>query len=263
VLAATRRLRIGQIITQEGQVQVSDLARRFRVSDETIRRDLAELEKEGILQRNYGGAILKQPIESALLPPLEERQVVHRLEKEEIGKLAATLVSEGQVVFLDAGSTTLQVARHLRTIPRLTVVTNDMAIAEELRTAEGVRVMVTGGYLKPRSRSLIGPEAVAAVRRYNADIVFIGATGITLEQGMTTSDIFEAEVKSAMLKAARRRVVVADYSKFGCMHLATFASPQSFDILVTDWQAPADLVKGLQDLGVQVLAAAKPKEAGV
>lgn len=263
MLVATRRLRIAQIIAEKGQVKVSELAERFHVSDETIRRDLAELEQQGILQRDYGGAVLKQNNgDAAQLPPLEERQTVHHPEKEQIGRLAASLVSPGQVVILDAGSTTLQVARHLRSVPHLTVITNDLTIADELRSAEGVRTMVTGGYLKPRSRSLIGPEAVATVRRYNADIVFLGATGVTLEQGITTTDIFEAEIKSAMLHAARRRVVVADHSKLGRTHLATFASPQSVNALVTDWQAPAPLLQGLQNLGVQVLVAVQPGENG-
>lgn len=256
MLGATRRLHIEQIAAREGQVQVSDLARRFAVSEETIRRDLLHLEQEGVLQRNYGGAVLKQaPRGSALLPPVEERQTVHQFEKERIGRLAASLVTEGQVVMLDAGSTTRQVARFLQTIPHLTVITHDLAICDELRSAEGVRVIVTGGYLKPRSRSVIGPEAVAALRRYHADVLFLGASGICLDTGLTVSDVFEAEIKTAMLHQATRSVLVADHSKFGRKHLATLTPANGVHTLVTDWQAPDDAVRGLRVLGVEVLVA--------
>ncbi|MFZ5826037.1 MAG: DeoR/GlpR family DNA-binding transcription regulator [Bacillota bacterium] len=258
MLAATRRMRISQMIAEDGQVQVSELAKQLQVSDETIRRDLMELEQQGILQRNYGGAILTH-LGQETLPPLEARQSVHQREKALIGRLAATLVGEGQVAILDAGSTTRQVARFLRTVPHLTVITNDLTIADELRSAKGIQVMVTGGYLKPRSRSLIGPEAVAAVRRYHADIAIIGATGISLERGMTASDIFEAEIKSAILQSARRRVVVADHSKLGHAHLATFAPAESIGCLVTGWQAPAPLVNSLMGLGVEVLLTKRPE----
>ncbi|MFZ5816498.1 MAG: DeoR/GlpR family DNA-binding transcription regulator [Bacillota bacterium] len=259
VIAAARRLQISQIVAQEGQVRVADLVERFQVSDETIRRDLAELEAQGLVERNYGGAVLKSRNGvGPLLPPLEERQTTHQAEKEQIGRLGAGLVRPGNVVILDAGSTTRQVARFLTTIPRLTVITNDLAIADEMRTAEDIRVLVTGGYLKPRSRSLIGPEAVSFLQRYHADILFLGASGISLDRGLTASDMFEAEVKTTMLRAARLAVLAVDHSKFGRTHLASFAPVSGVNTIITDGAAPADMVAALRGMGVEVLLAAEP-----
>ncbi|MFZ5825873.1 MAG: DeoR/GlpR family DNA-binding transcription regulator [Bacillota bacterium] len=256
VIAAARRLQISHIIAQEGQVRVADLAERFQVSDETIRRDLADLETQGLVERNYGGAVLRSRNGvGVVLPPLEERQSTLQAEKERIGQLAASLVRPGQVVILDAGSTTRQVARHLAAVPRLTVITNDLAIADELRSAEEVRVLVTGGYLKPRSRSLIGPEAVSFLQRYHADIVFLGTSGITLERGLTASDMFEAETKAAMLRAARQAVLVADHSKFGCTHLALFAPVTGVNTIVTDGSVSAGEAEAIRAVGVEVLVA--------
>lgn len=256
VIAAARRLQISQIIAQQGQVRVVDIASRFKVSDETIRRDLAELESQGLVERTYGGAVLKTHNGAGpLLPPLEERQTTLETEKRLIGQLAASLVQAGQVVILDAGSTTRQVARSLTMIPRLTVITNDLVIADELRSTEDTRVLVTGGYLKPRSRSLIGPEAVSFLRRYHADLVFLGTSGITMERGLTASDMFEAEVKTSMLQAARQAVLVADHSKFGHTHLASFAPVRAVKTIITDSAAPARQVEAIRAMGVEVLVA--------
>lgn len=256
VIAAARRLQISQIIAHAGQVRVTELAERFQVSDETIRRDLADLETQGLVERNYGGAVLKTRNGGGLvLPPLEERQSTMLSEKELIGQLAASLVEPGQVVILDAGSTTRQIARNLTAVPRLTVITNDLAIADELRSAEEARVLVTGGYLKPRSRSLIGPEAVSFLHRYHADIVFLGTTGVTVERGLTASDIFEAEVKATMLRAARRKVLVADHTKFGCQHLALFAPVTGVNTIITDGATTAEQVEAVRAVGVEVLIA--------
>lgn len=256
MIPAQRRARIMELIRQNGQVVVADLAALFHVSEETVRRDLRALERQGLLRRDYGGALLPPEVQG--VPPLAERQAVRRAEKERIGAAAAALAAGAQVVLLDAGTTTRQVARHLRDRQGLTVVTNDLAIASDLCAAPGVHVLVTGGQLKHQSGSLLGPEAVASIRRYHVDIAFLGAGGITLERGFTTADVLEAEVKAAMMAAASRVVVVADSSKFGRMNLVSFARPGDIHTLVTDAGAPPDLVGALQEAGVQVVLAPPP-----
>lgn len=259
MIPAHRRARIVEIIRKNGQVVVADLAALFRVSEETVRRDLRVLEKQGVLQRNYGGAILAE--DSPGVPPLEERQMVHRAEKERIGAAAVGLLGSARVVLLDAGSTTLQVARQLRDRRGLTVVTNDLGIADELRGAEGVDVLVTGGQLKRHSRSLVGPDTVAAIRRYHVDVAFLGTSGLTLGRGLTTSDVLEAEVKSAMIAAAGRVVVVSDSSKFGKNNLVAFARIADVHVLVTDAGIPPDAAEALRRAGVEVIVVQVPTDA--
>jgi DeoR family transcriptional regulator of aga operon/DeoR family myo-inositol catabolism operon transcriptional repressor len=249
-----RRKAIKDILLRERTVKVSDLARKFDVSEETIRRDLTQLEDEGLVERNYGGAILVEELQAGMwaIPPVNQRKLHLFEEKDAIGKKAAELVEAGQIVIFDAGSTTWCIARYLQHLQDLTVVTNSLDVAESMGQHEGTSVFVLGGKLMRKSMSLVGPQAEVELRKYNADIAFMGTSGISLTKGFTSSDIYEAEIKRAMVSAAKKIVVVADHSKFSRQGLVSFATFDEVDALVTSEITDGAIRQEIQRLGVEV-----------
>lgn len=255
-----RRKAIKDILLREKAVKVSDLAKKFGVSEETIRRDLTQLEEEGLVERNYGGAILVEELQAAMraIPPVNQRKLHLFEEKDAIGKKAAEFVNEGQIVIFDAGSTTWCIAQYLEYLENLTVVTNSVDIAESMSQYEGTSIFVLGGKLIKKSMSLVGPQAELELKKYNADIVFLGTSGISLTKGFTSSDIYEAEIKRAMVSAARHVVVVADHSKFTRQGLISFAQFDEVDALVTSQVADTAICQEIRHMGVEVYACEIP-----
>lgn len=255
MIVIQRRTKIKEMLLQERSVKVADLVKEFNVSEETIRRDLNQLEREGIIQKNYGGAILVEELQNPMLsvPPVQQRKFQYFDEKDAIGKKAASLVSEGQIVILDSGSTTWCIARHLRGVPNLMAVTNGLNVAEECSQNEDASVFVLGGKLIKKSMSLVGPQAEIELQKYNAHFAFLGTSGISDRKGFTSSDLYEAEVKRAMIAAGQKIVIVADHSKFQRQGLISFSTFQDVDILITSDLVDAEILNGIRQTGVQVV----------
>ncbi len=258
MFASERRHRIKEILLKDGRVRVTDLVAQFGVSDETIRRDLDQLAEEGLVQRGYGGAVLADHVRSAIaaIPPVHQRTLQYSAEKDTIGRAAAALVEDGQMVIIDAGSTTWNVARHLRRCRDVTVVTNSLDVAQECAKNPNLSVHLTGGRLIARSMCVVGPQAEAELRRYHAHLAILGTTGISLDKGFACTDIFEAETKRAMAGSAERVVVVADHSKLQKRGLVSFALMSDVDLLITSNLADPTVLAEIEAHGVKVLACA-------
>lgn len=256
MFAEERRHRIKEILLKDGRVRVTDLVVAFGVSDETIRRDLDQLADEGIIQRSHGGAVLVENVRLAIaaIPPVHQRTLEFSAEKDSIGRAAAALVEDGQMVIIDAGSTTWNVARHLQACRDVTVITNSLAVAQECARNPNLNIHMTGGHLIPRSMCLVGPQAQAELRRYHAHISILGATGISLDKGFACTDIFEAETKRAMAESAERTVVVADHSKLHKRGLVSFAQPGEVDLLITSTLAAPAILAEFETHGVSIVA---------
>ncbi|MBZ4665915.1 DeoR/GlpR family DNA-binding transcription regulator [Mahella sp.] len=263
MLVDERRKKIKEILLRDKSVKVSELIRYFNVSEETIRRDLNELEKEGLIKKNYGGAVLVEELQNAIMaiPPVQQRKFEFSNEKDAIGRDAAGLIADKNTVILDAGSTTWSVSRYIKDRQGITVVTNSVDIAQEFGKDDGTEVIVIGGKLIKKSMSLVGPKAEAELHNYNADIVFVGVSGISLSKGFTSSDIYEAEVKRAMISAGRKRVVVADHSKFDRQGLIAFADFNDIDVLVTSDLTDRDVLRAIRERGVEVIVSSVMEEA--
>lgn len=248
--AEVLRLLIG---TDGGVLRVSQLSEALTVSEMTIRRDLASLEQQGLVRRVHGGAM---HVSNTLLleKSFTDRGREYNREKAVIGRLAASLVGEGDVVILDAGTTTLQVARHLET-RHLTVVTNALPVATELAGREGVSAILLGGNLKGPELCTVGPITTESLSQMAADTVFLSCAGFSPERGLTDPDLREAEVKRAMMRASRRAVLVADSSKFGSVSFAHIAALESLQVLVTDAGLAPEAQQVLQARGVRVMTA--------
>jgi DeoR family transcriptional regulator of aga operon len=250
VLNEERRRHILDLLHREGRVLVVDLARQFRTSQVTIRKDLDALQADGRIQRSHGGAL---PARDGALedPTLREKEKLHRKEKLQIAAAAAGMVHEGQVVILDSGTTTTAIARALRKFENLTIITNAVNIAAEL-SGSSLEVILTGGTLRKNSFSLVGPIAEETLRRLNADILFLGVDGFDVHHGLTTPNLLEAKVNRAMMDVSRVVVAVCDSSKFGRRSLSSIAPPSGVHHLITDKGIPKPDLAALKKSGVQV-----------
>lgn len=250
VLNEERRRAILEILNRDGRVLVGDLARHFRTSQVTVRKDLEILHAHGRVHRTHGGALPAR--ESALEDPtLREKEKLHRKEKLQIATAAARMVKEGQVVILDSGTTTTAIARALRDFENLTIVTNAVNIAAEL-AGSTLEVILTGGTLRKNSFSLVGPIAEETLRRLNADILFLGVDGFDVHHGLSTPNLLEAKVNRAMMDVARVAVAVCDSSKFGRRSLSTIAPPSSVHHVITDRNIPKSDLNALRKAGIAV-----------
>lgn len=234
MLPESRRRRLLDLLTAAGHGNVDELATRLNVSPSTIRRDLDALERTGRLLRTHGGAVL--PHASTAFEPLHSEKQGARLDlKTAIAREAARRVSDGDVIVLDAGSTTLALAAELYQRRGLTVITSDLKVALELTTSSNAHeVIVTGGRVRSQLYSLIGPIAEANLRHLHADHAFLGADAIDLERGVTNANLDEAAVKRLAISACRRATLLADHTKFDRVSLAHVVPIDAFDEVITD-----------------------------
>jgi DeoR family transcriptional regulator of aga operon len=251
MLNEERRRAILEILNREGRLLVSELARKFKTSQVTIRKDLDVLHGQGLVHRSHGGALPAR--EGALADPtLREKEKLHRKEKLRIAGAAAAMVKEGQVVILDSGTTTTAIARGLRNFRKLTIVTNAVNIAAELAGTE-VEVILTGGTLRQNSFSLVGPMAEETLRHLNADILFLGVDGIDVQHGLSTPNLLEAKVNRMMVEGAKRTVAVCDSSKFGRRSLSHIVPLAAIQEVITDRGIPKTDLKALKAARIEVV----------
>ena len=233
MLAKQRQDRILAEVRRHGGVRVSDLVDILGVSDMTVRRDLDVLSRKGLVDKVHGGASALGS-RAADEPGFEAKSLRELAEKEAIAARAAGLVRPGTAIGLSAGTTTWVLARRLREVPGLTVVTNSIQVLEELNTGGSEQSVVLTGGIRTPSDALVGPLAVAALDALHLDLVFMGTHGMDDRSGFTTPNLMEAETNRALVRAARRLVVVADHSKWGVVGLSSFAAAEEADVLVTD-----------------------------
>ncbi|KWX87559.1 DeoR family transcriptional regulator, partial [Paenibacillus riograndensis] len=211
MLAAERRKKIIDLVHQDKRVLVSDLSRMFEVTEETIRRDLEKLEKDGILSRTYGGAMLNRHTNEDL--PFVTRNALNTDMKRNIALKALDLINDGDTLMVDPSSTAFEFLKLLGNKNNLTVITNSINILHEFASS-GMNIISSGGSLRHRSLSLVGPVAHDTIRRYNVDTAVISCKGIDMERGVTDSNEPECELKKYMLRQAQKVVLLADHTKF-------------------------------------------------
>jgi DeoR family transcriptional regulator of aga operon len=240
-------------LTDSGTVQVAELARRFSVSEATMRRDLTLLEEQRLLTRTHGGA-LAQDVAYEL--PVRYRDGHRRDAKRAIARLAVRRLPGGpHVVGLTGGTTTSEVARQLADRSELTIVTNALNIAMDLVMRPRVKLIVVGGVSRPQSYELVGPWAEEVLGSVNIGTAFIGVDGVDAAGGLTTHDEIEARTNRAMIARARRVVVVADGSKIGRVMLARMGELGAVHEIITDSDADPGALEALRSAGVTVTIA--------
>jgi len=249
-LAPKRWERLRRILSQDPVVRVNDLAKQLRVSPATIRRDLDELESLGEIRRVHGGGVSTG---SRLEEPLfDDKTSIAAREKRRIAEAALRYVKPNDTVFLDGGSTVLELARLLRDRSNLTVVTNSLRAAVEL-SGRGPRLIVIGGELRRLSQTTVGPLTRFTIRELHVDEAFMGTMGLSLEEGLTTTDPSEAYTKDLVMEHAREVVLLADSSKVGKISFSRSGQLAKVRILVTDTRMDRRFSRELRKRGVKVV----------
>jgi DeoR/GlpR family transcriptional regulator of sugar metabolism len=248
-LPAHRRQLILKAVRGGQAAGVVELAQRFDVSEMTVRRDLAHLAREGKLIRVHGGAVSGREE-----PPFAQIEIERLAEKERIGRAAAALVSDGQTIMIDIGTTTLQLARQLRD-RELTVITSNLAVLEELLPCEGIELIALGGVVRRNYRSLVGVLAEDALRQLTADVAFLGASGIRPDLGVMDSTMIEVPIKRGMIAAAERAALLVDAAKLYMSGIVRVCGAHELQTVVTDASADEPTVHSLLRAGVEVVHA--------
>jgi DeoR family fructose operon transcriptional repressor len=267
VFAEERQQLIVGLITASGRASVTDLAERFSITTETVRRDLAALEAAGSVRRVHGGAVSPDRFstnEESILVRTDQ----HQTEKTRIAEAALALIPQDRTgsILIDAGSTTESLAELLaaRTAAaaansgpaaELVVITHSLPVAARLSGEPGIALHLLGGKVRGITQAAVGQSTVEAARRIRPDIAFIGTNGIHAAFGLSTPDPEEAAVKAAFVQSARRIVVLADASKLDAETLVQFASLKDLDTLITDTKPSQELADALSDAGVEVVVA--------
>jgi len=255
LIPAQRRERIKEYLAINKVVRNADLSELLDASDATIRRDLEWLESEGVIEKTHGGAILSQKI--SLEPEYIQRAQRCPEEKRLIGKTAAGLIEDGDIVFINSGTTSTQVIRHIRSNANITVVTNNISVALEIGKPD-FELILLGGSFQPRSNSVAGRFASDNLSKIYADKTFIGVDGISLKYGCTVPSNVEAEVLSIMLARTRGPImVVADHSKWGVVSNFEVAKIEQIHRLITDQGFDADAMADLTARSVEILIASE------
>lgn len=238
-------------VLAQGGATVAELSRKLSVSAVTIRSDLEALERQGVLRRNHGGAVATQVARFA--PAFQEQSSVNLEAKQAIAQLAAQLPEDGDKVVIDAGSTTLFLARQLRD-RELSLVTNSVYALNELVNAPRAELIVVGGVLFEPGLCFVGSLAECFLEGIVADIAFVGINGVS-RRGISVNNALEAGVKQRMVRAGSRSVILADSSKLGMDSFLKIVPLAEVDTLITDNNAPPDVVDELRDAGLEVLLA--------
>ncbi|MCV7194417.1 DeoR/GlpR family DNA-binding transcription regulator [Mycolicibacterium brumae] len=250
-----RQQAIATRVLSRGRASVTELAEVYAVTTETVRRDLAVLDRAGVLRRVHGGAVPAGALR-LVEPGVAERESTRTEAKSAIGAAAADFFPpEGGTVLLDAGTTTAQVAAHLPAGRRLSVVTNSIPIAARLNGSPELTVHLLGGRVRALTQAAVGDAALRMLDNLRVDVAFMGANGITLDHGLSTPDADEAAVKRAMVHAANYVVAVADSSKLGQESFVGFAPVAEIDTLITDPGISDAQTRALTAAGVEVVLA--------
>ncbi len=237
MLAIERRNAILARLTVDGKVIVADLARDFDVTEETIRRDLEKLDKEGLAKKTYGGAVANQSNHADLPYSVRKRANVER--KQRIAECIGEMIHDGDYIMLDASSTAIFVVQHIKTRKNITLITNSVEILLELADKEGWNILSTGGALREGALSLVGASAEKMIRGFHVDLAVCSCKGIDLAMGITDSNERDSEIKQAIFAAADKKILAVDATKFDKTSFVHVCDVSEVTAVVTD-EAPAD-----------------------
>jgi DeoR family transcriptional regulator, aga operon transcriptional repressor len=246
----SRRVKILEVLNSEGQVTVSELSKKFNVTEVTIRNDLSHLAGKELLIKTRGGGLKAQRV--GIDQHLNDKAKINSREKQAIGKKAAELIKDNDTIIIDSGTTTIEIAKNLSRIKNLTVITNALNIASQLIRDE-IKVILLGGILRTASLSLIGPIGENSIKNFFCDKCFLGVDGIDSQSGIYTPNLEEAHLNRMMINTSKEVIIVTDSSKFKRKSFAHIAPITKVNMIVTDSKIPEDELKNLQSMDIKVI----------
>ena len=247
-----RRMQIFEIMQAEKTVDVNELAKKFDVSAMTIRRDLALFERQGLVTTNYGGAYINQG--TAIEPSFSLKAGQMQQNKKNVARVAAEMVKNGDSIIIDCGTTTLQLANYIQD-KRITVITNSLAIVNYLQSNNKIKLILAPGEYSETSAGVLSNMTIDFYNKFNVDTVFMGTQGFDVEKGATVPDIEDAGVKSALLEAGKKRVLLLNNEKWRDNYLIKYADVRNFDEIITDRGTDPQQVERARACGVEVIIA--------
>lgn len=255
--AVERQGKIVNVTHERGAISIPDICEMFDISEMTARRDLNELDRQGLLRRVHGGAVAN--LGRSYEPPFRTRSVKNQAVKAAIGLKAAELVYDGDSIALDVGTTTLEIVRGLQNKRNLTIITSCLQIAnlvvDTLALGANARLILTGGILRAHEYSMVGSIPQRVYQDFHVDKAFLGIGGISLEDGLTEYNIDDAETKRVLIRSAREKIIVADSTKFGVTTFATVGPITAVDRIVTDRGIASSMADKIRRLGVDMILA--------
>lgn len=251
MLAIERRNAILSKLYLDGKVIVSQLSEEFDVTEETIRRDLEKLDKDGLAQKTYGGAVLVQNFSTDLPHSVRKRANVEA--KQKIAEKISSLFHDGDCIMLDASSTALLLLNYIKNLKNITLITNSVEALIELSDKDDWNVFSTGGKLKRGSLSLVGPSAEKNIRTFHVDYAVCSSKGIDIERGITDSNEKDSEMKQAIFDSAETKILVVDSSKFNRISLIKVCDVGNVDVIATDTQPEANWVEYLKSKNIDLI----------
>ena len=228
---------IHELLIEKRRISLDELCENFGVSKNTIRRDITELEEQGIIRKVYGGIVLKEA-EITSLEPFAAREIRNIDEKKKIAAVAAALVNDGEVIYIDSGTTTMHLLPHLAEKNFLTIVTASVYALELATRYSNLNVIATGGNLQAPIKALVGPSVLDCIRNYNFSKIFLASTGISIEHGATNASPLECEVKRELVRKSCAKYLLVDNSKFDVASLMTYSNLTEIDNIITDKNPP-------------------------
>lgn len=253
MMANLRREKILDLIKEDGSAKVTNLSRLFKVTEVTIRQDLEKLEKDGLIVREHGGAFLKNVEDQVRTFSLSHQENMDK--KEAIARKCLEFIESGDTIILDSGSTTTEIAKKIKGLKNLTVITNALNIALMLGAEPGIEVVMTGGEFKPPTLSLTGQKAADFFHGLNVQKLFLATAGISLKSGLTYPSISDLVVKKAMIDAADTTYLVADSTKIGKSAFASLGALSLIDYIITDHEIENKHRKVFQDHEIELIIA--------
>lgn len=252
MFAEERKEKIMELLRQNKRTSIGELTELFQVSGTTIRTYLTELEKAGKLIRTHGGAMLNEDVLD-MEESISTRKDKRTVEKQNIAKAARAMIDDGDMILLDSGTTTLELAKLLKDANNLTVVTNDLQIALELQKHQGIYLIFLGGHVRNHFECTVGNMGLKFLEDLSADKDFMSANALSMAKGATTPNLEQAEIKRGMMGIAERKYLICDSSKIGKRTICSYAKAEEFHRLITDTQIPDHAKEMLEKQGIEVV----------
>ena len=255
MVAEQRQQQILQLIEEQGSIRISNLGHNFNVTDMTIRRDIDYLSELGLVRRVHGGAVSENDQRINLATTFLKRNTEYKSEKERIGVKAQEYVRDGTTIIIDGGSTNVLFARNIDPRVHLKIITHALNIAWILSENENHEIFVPGGLLNRLTMTFNGPEVENIYRELNADVLFIAASGISLENGLTDPTWLDTSIKKAMIRSSRKVILLIDSHKFDLISSRTFASIDQVDLIITDSSIDREIHERYCSTGIDIILA--------
>lgn len=249
MFAEERQMEISSILDKCGSIKVNELSEHFKVSEATVRRDLQEMEDNKLLKRTHGGAV---KFEITNFEPTFMEKIDEKLdEKLLIAKYAASLIKNGDTIILDSGTTTLEIAKNIKAT-NITIITNSIDVAVEVSSKSNIELILTGGLLRMTTRAMVGHVCESMLKNFRVDKAFIGANGISVEHGITTPNLIEAQSKKAMINSASKAIIVADSSKFDNVCFSVICPVKQVYSIITTGYVSEEKIHEYSSQGVKI-----------